>query len=118
MQINNASRAESYYKVMSQKNGAEIEKYLHPNVEFSNPLQTLHGKEAVLASIRSFMNVFKSLAIRAKFGAEDQAMIVYEVDIPGIAKDFPSAALLQFQDGLIIKIQLFFDASSFRERRV
>ncbi|QLH35953.1 MAG: hypothetical protein HWD61_07260 [Parachlamydiaceae bacterium] len=63
------------------------------------------------------MNIFNSLEIRAKFGKNNQAMIVYDTDIPGIAKEFPGASLLTFQDGLIIKIELFHDASHFVERK-
>ena len=47
------------------------------------------------------MNLFQSLTVKAKFSAGDQAMVVYEVDMPGIASDFLSAALLNFRDGLI-----------------
>ncbi len=63
------------------------------------------------------MNMIESLTIRTKFGAEDQAMIVYDVDIPGIAKGFPGALLLSFCDGLIVRIDLFYDGSCFLEKK-
>ena len=44
-------------------------------------------------------------------------MIVYDVDIPGIAKSFPGASLLSFRDGLIVRIELFFDGSRFVEKK-
>lgn len=110
-------RAEEYYKYIGEKNSEEIKKYLHLDVEFYAPLATLKGKQAVLESTSNFMTVFKSLTIRAKFSDEKQAMVVYETDIPGIGKSLPGASLLSFKDGLIIKIELFHDASHFKENK-
>lgn len=117
METNLAARAEEYYKLVGEKNAEGIKKYLHPDVELYSPLVTSKGKEAVLKATSQFMNTFKSLTIRAKFGAGDQAMIVYNVDIPGIATDFPGASLLSFREGMIVKIQLFYDASLFVEKK-
>jgi len=44
-------------------------------------------------------------------------MIVYDVGIPGVAKEFPGASLLNFREGLIVRIQLFYDGSRFMEKR-
>lgn len=119
MHKSNVMLAEKYYTLVGEKNIEGIKKYLHPNVEFCSPLKTLKGKETVIEAVSNFMNVIESLAIRSKFAAEDQAIIVYDSDIPGIAKDFPGASLLTFRDGLIVKIELFFDSRPFlgvRER--
>jgi len=116
MEKSRVESAEKYYTLMSEKNVEGVKKYLHPDVEFYS-LVTLKGKAAVVEAIGGFMKVFNSLTVRAKFGAGDQAVIVYEVDIPGIAHDFPSAALLNFRDGLIVRIQLFFDGSRFIEKK-
>jgi hypothetical protein len=59
------------------------------------------------------MGIFKSLAIRAEFGSENQAMIVYEVEIPGLPK-LQAASLLSFQEGLISKIELFYESNTLR----
>ncbi len=115
MNINHAARADEYYTLVGEKNAEGIKKYFDPEVQFQSPLATLKGKDAVIEATCNFMHSFKSLKIRAKFGAGDQAMIVYDTDIPGIAKSFPGASLLTFRDGLIIKIELFFDASRFVE---
>lgn len=117
MEATHAARAEEYYKLIGEKNVEGIKRYLHPHVEFYGPLATLKGKEAVIQATRNFMNMFNSLTIRAKFGAADQAMIVYDVDVPGIAKDFPGASLLSFHEGLIVRIQLFYDGSRFLEKK-
>jgi hypothetical protein len=116
MEKENVIRAEEYYTLVAEKNVEAIKKYLDPNVEFKGPLAALNGREAVLKATSNFMNTFKSLKIRAKFGSGDQAMVVYDLDIPGIAKDFPGASLLSFRGGMIVKIELFYDGSRFLEK--
>lgn len=112
----NAVRAEEYYKLIGEKNLEAIKKYLDSDVELHSPLASLKGLEAVATANSSFMNTFKSLSIRARFGSGDQAMIVYDVEIPGINKEFPGASLLTFRNGLIVKIELFFDGSHFSKK--
>ena len=109
----NTTRAEAYYTLVGEKNAEGMKKYLHPDVEFYGPMGNLKGREAVLEATSNFMKVFKSLTIRTKFGAGDQAMVVYDVDIPGMAKDYPGASLLNFRNGLIVRIELFHDNSRF-----
>lgn len=109
-------RAEAYYKLVSEKNGEGIQKFLHPDVEFSSPLASIKGREAVVEATSHFMKAFSSLKIRAKLSGENQAMIVYDTDFPGIATNFPGASLLTFRDGLIVKIELFLDGSLFKKK--
>lgn len=40
-------------------------------------------------------------------------MIVYEVEIPGLAKNLQAASLLSFREGLISNIELFYDSTGF-----
>ena len=110
-------QAEEYYQLVGKKNIEGFQKFLHPNVEFYGPLATMQGKEAVVTATCNFMGMFKSLKIRTKFGAGSQAMIVYDTNIPGVADSFPSASLLSFRDGLIVRIELFYDGSHFLEKR-
>jgi hypothetical protein len=117
MEPNHVRQAEEYYKLVGEKNAEGIKKYLHPDVEFYSPLASLKGKEGVVEATSHFMNSLKSLKIRAKFGAEDQAMIVYDSDIEGIVAGFPGASLLTFRDGLIVRIELFHDGSLFTEKK-
>lgn len=117
MESRSAATAETYYTLVAKKNGEEVKKHLHPDVEFYGPLAHLKGKEAVFEATNNFMKMFKSLTIRAKFGAGDQAMVVYDVDIPGIVKNFPGASLLNFRDGLIARIELFYDGGRVVEKK-
>lgn len=111
----NAIRAQAYYTNMAEKNIEGIKKYLHSDVQFFGPLSTFKGKEAVSESIAGFMKVFKSLEIQTAIGSDNHAMVAYVVKFQDIP-DMPSVAWLQFKDGLITRIQLFFDASPFRQK--
>lgn len=115
MAISSMMKAEEYYKLIGEKNVDGVKKYLDHDVEFYSPLATLKGKEAVVKATGNFMNAIASLKIRAKFDSGDQAMIVYDVDFPGMASNFPGASLLTFRNNLIVRIELFHDASHFKK---
>lgn len=115
MAISNGMKAEEYYKLIGEKKVEGIEKYLDHDVEFYSPLATLKGKEAVVGATGNFMNAIESLKIRARFDSGNQAMIVYDVDFPGMASNFPGASLLTFRNNLIVRIELFHDASHFKK---
>lgn len=100
----------AYYTALGEKNLEKVKEYLHPEVEFSDPQEKVMGREAVLKAAQGFTAIFKTLAIRTAFGSEDQAMIVYEVEIPGVPKKLKAASLLSFKEGLISKIELFYDS--------
>lgn len=102
--------AVAYYTALGEKNILEVKKYLHPDIQFTDPQETVIGKEAVLKAAQGFTSIFKTLTIREKFGGENQAMIVYEVEIPGFPKKLQAASLLSFHDELISKIELFYDS--------
>ncbi len=108
--------AEAYYTTMGKKDIEGLSKYLHQDVQFTAPLDKMTSKEAVLEATKKFTLMFNTLTIRAKFGSQDQAMIVYDLDFPGLASTFSSSALMTFQDGLITKIELFYDARPFDKK--
>jgi len=109
--------AVAYYTALGEKNMEELEKYLHPNIQFVDPQEKVIGKEAVLKAAAGFSKIFKTITIQAKFGSEDQAIIVYDVEIPNFAKSLRAASLLSFQDGLISKLELIYDASCFMNKK-
>lgn len=114
MQPNYAILAENYYKTIASKNLTELEKYLHPDVQFDGPLAKASGKANVLELTRQFTTFFTSLKIRSKFASKDQAVIVYDVEFPPPISPIASTALLTYKDGLVVKVELFYDASPFR----
>lgn len=110
MNSSNLSIAEAYYAAMAAKNVSSIEKYLHPDVKLIAPLADAIGKNAVLEVITKVMSIFNTLTIRAKFSSGDQAMLAYDVNFPAPIGNVSSAVLMTFQDKLILKIELFYDA--------
>jgi hypothetical protein len=116
MNKNSVAVAEAYYTAMKEKNIADLEKYLHPHVKFMGPLAETEGKEAVVDAAKKFSALFKSLTIRAKFGAGDQAVVVFDVELPAPIGKLPSVAFLTIKDGLITKNELFFDARPFSQK--
>ena len=115
MNYNNVALAEAFYTAMSEKNIGVMEKYVHPDIHFSAPLAKLKGKEAYLEALKGFTAFFKTLTIRATFGEGDQAVVIYNADCPAPVGKLPSAALLTFYEGLIIMVELFYDARSFEK---
>lgn len=113
----NIAIAQAYYTAMKEKKSSEMGKYLHPDVQFSTPLAKLSGKEAVLDAATRFSSLFNNLTIRAAFGSEDQAMLAYDVEFSEPIGIVNTAVLMTFQDGLIAKYQLFYDARPFEEKR-
>lgn len=117
MEKNYITQAEKYYTLVGQKNLEEIKKFLHPDVEFHGPLASLKGKDAVIKATSHFIDAISSLTIRAKFGAQDETVVIYDVDMPGVSKAFPGTSWMRFSDGLIIRIQLFYDASRIQAKK-
>lgn len=115
MNQNNVAIAKIFYTAMSKKNVSAIEKYVHPEIQFSAPLAKLQGKDAYLEALKGFTAFFKALTIRATLGEGNQAVVIYDVDCPAPVGKLPSAALLTFEEGLIGKVELFYDARSFEK---
>lgn len=111
-----ADFAVTYYEAMNNKDINFLEPYVHPDVHFVGPLAEFTGKAQYLDSVRKFSQLFNSLKIREKFGSKDQAIIVYDVECPEPIGILRAVALLNFQDNLITRIELFYDARLFERK--
>lgn len=109
MKTDTKTAAVAYYTALGEKNIEKVKNCLHPDIEFTDPQETVIGRESVLKAAQGFTRIFKTLTIRTQFGSENQAMIVYEVEIYGLPKKLQAASLLSFEEGLISKIELFYD---------
>lgn len=109
--------AVAYYTALGEKNIEAVKEFLHPDIQFTDPQEKVVGREAVLKAAKGFTAIFKSLTIRAKFGSEDQAMILYDVEIPLFGKNLRAASLLSFQEGLISNIELIYDTQPFAPKK-
>ncbi len=114
---NNAASAEALYTAFGEKNVAEMEQYLHPDMHFMGPLAELTGKQAYLESAKNFADFFKSLNIRHVLGSENTAAVIYDVELPDPIGISRAVSLMTFQGGLITKIELFYDARPFEEKK-
>jgi ketosteroid isomerase-like protein len=111
----NVASAEAYYQAMHNKDLAGVARHLHPDVRFLGPLADLTGKEAVLEAAKRFVSLTKSLKVRAKFGSDNTAMLAYDVDFGEPIGICRSAVMMTFNDGLITRIELFYDARPFEK---
>jgi hypothetical protein len=117
MSEKNLTSAVAYYQAMNNKDLIALEKYLHPEVRLISPLADITGKEAVLNSIKHFLAVFNALTIRAQCSNADHVMLAYDLDCPPPIGLYRGAVLLTFQDGLIIRYELFYDARPFEKKK-
>lgn len=116
MSEKNVVSAVAYYQAMNNKDHSVIEKYLHPEVRLISPMADITGKDAVFNTVKNFLAAFNKLTIRAQCGNGDQVMLAYDLDCPAPIGLFRGAVLLTFQKGLIIRYELFFDASPFEKK--
>ncbi|MBS0585616.1 MAG: nuclear transport factor 2 family protein [Verrucomicrobia bacterium] len=116
MSEKNIRTAVAYYEAMNKKDLSLMEKYLHAEVRFIGPLGDLKGRDAVLGAVKHLLDAFNKLKIRAQFGSGEEVMLAYDIDFPPPIGLSRAAVLLTFQDGLIIRYELFFDARPFEKR--
>jgi hypothetical protein len=114
--LENKRIARNYYTAMAEKNIVELEKYLDDNVIFVAPLTTVLGKELFLERVEEFFAYSATVTIRSVFGSYDQGMVVFSLDYPRPIGVVEAAALLDIQDGLITRIELFYDGRLFEKQ--
>ena len=113
----NLSLAESYYNAMLAKDFDKMANYLHNNVQFIGPLAEMQGKEQIVTAAKNFSGILQDIQIRSRFAAGDQIMLAYDMVVPAPIGKFRAAVLMEFTDRLISKIELFYDASPFQEKK-
>jgi ketosteroid isomerase-like protein len=115
MNQNILASAEAYLRAWDSKDLAEISKYLHPDVRFIGPMAEVTGKEPVLVSSKRMFPLMQNLKVRATFRSGDQVMAAYDFICGEPIGTCRTAELMTFQDGLIARIELFFDARPFEK---
>ena len=109
--------AENYYNAMLAKDFDKMANYLHNNVQFIGPLAEMQGKEQIVTAAKNFSGILQDIQIRSRFAAGDQIMLAYDMVVPAPIGKFRAAVLMEFTDRLISKIELFYDASPFQEKK-
>jgi ketosteroid isomerase-like protein len=113
----NLDLAESYYNAMLAKDFDKMAGYLHDNVHFIGPLAEMNGKDNVVAAAKNFGGILQDIQIRSRFTAGNQIMFAYDMVVPAPIGKFRAAVLMEFTDGFISKIELFYDTSPFQEKK-
>lgn len=113
----NLNLAESYYNTMLAKDFDKMASYLHDNVHFTSPLAEMQGKDAVVTAAKNFGGILQDIQIRSRFADGDQIMFAYDMVVPAPIGKFRAAVLMEFTEQQISKIELFYDASPFQEKK-
>ncbi len=111
--MKNKEIAEAYYTALNKKDVASIEKYVHPDIQLISPLGKASGKEAFMKSITFFSSFLLTIKVHTILGSDDQAMSTYDVEFPHPIGLVSTAGHMIFKDGLIAKIEIFFDPRPF-----
>lgn len=106
--------AEAYYKAMEQKDIAGVASYLHPHVQFVSPTAVLAGKGSALEAAQRYMSIVRGIRIRTRFSFDNLSMLTYDADFGEPIGICRTAVQMTFTDGLIERLELYFDASPFR----
>ncbi len=113
MSEHEAETARAYYEAFARKDVADIARRLHPDVRFTGPLAELTGREAVVEAAGRLLVRSEGLRIRASFGGGGEAVVVYDLSFPDPIGVCRTAALLAIEQGLITRIELFYDGRPF-----
>lgn len=111
--FDNVATAQAYDHAYVEKDGKKIASSLHPEAELVSPISTARGKEEVLAMAKPLMEVTRAIEIRAEFGAGDRVMLAYDLECAPPLGRTRAAVLFTFREGLIARIELFFDPRPF-----
>lgn len=109
--------AEAYYGYMLQKDFAAMKACLHPDVHFISPLAELSGRDAVVEAAKRLSQILYDIDIRAKFSSGDQIMFAYDFMFSGAIGKLRASVLMDFKDQQISRIELFYDARPFEEKK-
>ena len=107
----NLVTALAYYQAINNKDALAAEKCLHSDVRIISPLATVQGKELVLDALKGLIKLCSKVVIRAQFSADNQVMLAADMHFSDPIGILRAALLLQFEDGLIYKIEMFYDGS-------
>lgn len=113
----NLDLAESYYNAMLAKDFDKMASYLHDNAHFIGPLAEMNGKDNVVAAAKNFGGMLQDIQIRSRFASHNQIMFAYDMVVPAPISRFRAAVMMEFIEQRISKIELFYDASPFQEKK-
>jgi len=105
--------AESYIDAWSRKDVDAIAKLIHPQIHLKSPMTELSGREPFLEAVRKTLEPLEKVNVRAKFASGSQAILVYDLQMTEVGL-VRNANLMLMEDNLVRSVELFFDASPFK----
>ena len=108
--------AKNYYSAMLAKDFDKMASYLDDAVQIISPLSTVNGKNDVVHAAKNFAALLQDVQIRSEFSSDNQIMFAYDMILPEPIGRLRAALLMSFNDQLISKIELFYDARPFIEK--
>lgn len=116
-QATNTDTAVAYYHNMIEGNFDAMADCLAEDILFISPLAHLSDKTAIVEAATNMTKMLSNIEIRAKLGVNNQVMLAYDFHfIPPIGA-LRAAVLMDFHQGLISRIELFFDARPFEMKK-
>ena len=116
-QNNHINTAVNYYGAMLKQDFETMAAYLHPDVLFIGPLAEMTGKEPVVEAATGLAKMIDDIDIHAKFQTGNQVMLAYNFSFPQPIGKLRASVLMDFEDDLISRIELFYDARPFVEKK-
>lgn len=98
---------------MANKDFDTVSSYLHDEVHLLSELAELDGKENVMHAGKAFAEIIQDINIRSKFANDNQVMLTYDITFPEPVGTCRAAGLLNFENGKIKRIELFYDTKIF-----
>lgn len=117
IETNNITIVENYYNAILAKDFATVESSLHDQVYFIGPLAELHGKAAVVDAAKNLSQMLTKIDIRVKLANTHQVMFAYDFLFPEPIGLLRASVLMELQDQLITRIELFYDGRPFFEKK-
>ena len=117
MNTNNMGVAKKYYANMLAKNFDQMADCLDEKVHLISPLSEVHGKDNVVEAAKNLSDILNDIVFHAQFSENDQVMFAYDFIFQGAIGLLRSAGLLEFKNGKIVKINLFYDGRPFVQKK-
>lgn len=113
MSLSNTQIVTNYYTSLLNNDIDSAAQYIAEDVNFVGPLAEVSGKEMVVEAAKGFMLALQELDIRLVLEDGDNVMIAYHMTMPAPIGRFSAAGMFTVTDGLIRRIELFYDARPF-----
>jgi len=110
----NLATVEAYYQAVINRDLSLAGRYLDEDVEFISPLGHTFGRESVLKALQGFTSEMRGMQQRAAFEEGNRVMLVYDVQFDQPIGVLRTAVLLEVENGVIVRTELFHDAAPFK----